>query len=107
MPTSRTSRVGRFASAARRLNQGARARARNSYSQKIVDYVLEDRATGTVIALIELDDRSHNSSKDGRRDALTQAAGYRTVRLPAGRVYPAKIAAQLQTALSDNQLPPA
>lgn len=53
------------------------------YSQKIVDYVLEDRGTGEVVALVELDDWSHEARRDAARDRLTRAAGYLTVRLPA------------------------
>lgn len=53
---------------------------RNRYSQKIVDFVVEDRTTGVVLALVELDDRSHDADRDGRRDAITRSAGYRTVR---------------------------
>jgi very-short-patch-repair endonuclease len=81
------------------LNKQERARARNSYSQKIVDYVLEDRLTGAVIALIELDDRTHDVSKDSRRDALTQAAGYRTLRLPTGRLSGSDVGGRLQALL--------
>jgi hypothetical protein len=63
----------------------ARTALRNRFDRKIVDFVLEDRATGEVFALVELDDRTHDAAKDRRRDALTRAAGYRTFRLPAGR----------------------
>ena len=48
-----------------------------------VDYVVEDRASGRIMLLIELDDRTHNASKDRDRDQLTARAGYTTVRLPA------------------------
>ena len=58
--------------------------ARGRFSQKIVDFVLEDRASGKVIALVELDDRSHSPDKDARRDEITRAGGYLTIRLPAG-----------------------
>lgn len=57
---------------------------RGRFSQKIVDFVLEDRASGKVLALVELDDRSHNADKDARRDEITGAGGYLTIRLPAG-----------------------
>lgn len=56
----------------------------NKFSSKRVDFVVEDPATGNVIVLIELDDRSHNRRNDKDRDALTRHAGYLTVRLPAG-----------------------
>lgn len=69
--------------------------ARNRFSQKIVDYVIEDRDSGAVLALVELDDSSHDAARDARRDAMTAAAGYRTLRLPAGRLTAADIATSL------------
>ena len=55
---------------------------RNKFSQKIVDFVLEERETGQILALIELDDRTHNTEKDRVRDAMTASAGYETIRIP-------------------------
>lgn len=69
---------------------------RNRFSQKIVDFVIEDRATGGILALVELDDRSHDALRDRQRDAMTASAGYRTIRLAAGRINQADIAARLQ-----------
>jgi very-short-patch-repair endonuclease len=60
---------------------------RNAFSQKIVDFVAQDRATGAILALIEVDDRSHHADRDRVRDEMTGYAGYRTVRIP-GRVQP-------------------
>lgn len=68
----------------RGLSRSAHQSWRGRYSQKIIDYVLEERETGHVLALVELDDRTHNASKDAARDRLTAAAGYLTIRLPAG-----------------------
>jgi hypothetical protein len=59
--------------------------ARNMFAQKIVDFVVVTRATAEVVALIELDDRTHQAAKDRKRDAMTASAGYRTIRLAAGR----------------------
>ncbi len=56
----------------------------NPFARKIVDFVVEDPTTGRVIALIEIDDRSHDAEKDRERDAMTARAGYRTLRIPAG-----------------------
>ena len=56
----------------------------NKFSSKRVDFVVEDPASGQIIVLIELDDRSHSRRNDQDRDALTRHAGYTTVRLPAG-----------------------
>ncbi len=54
---------------------------RNAFSQKIIDFVAQDRATGAIVALIEVDDSSHDADKDRRRDAMTAHAGYRTIRI--------------------------
>ena len=58
---------------------------RGRFSQKMIDYLLEDRTSGRIIALVELDDRTHNAARDAKRDAITRAAGYLTIRLPATR----------------------
>ena len=55
---------------------------RNKFDRKVVDFVMEERGSGDIYALVELDDRTHNLEKDRKRDTLTQAAGYRTVRIP-------------------------
>ncbi|MCX8516782.1 MAG: DUF2726 domain-containing protein [Rhodoferax sp.] len=55
-------------------------RARGRFSQKIVDYVAQERSTGKIIAIIELDDRTHDSHKDKIRDEMVTSAGYRVVR---------------------------
>lgn len=62
---------------------------RNAFAQKIVDFVAQDRATGAIVALIEVDDAMHNLERDGKRDAMTEHAGYRTVRI--GRGVPARL----------------
>jgi hypothetical protein len=56
--------------------------ARNRFSQKMVDFVIVTRDTAEVVALVELDDSSHSVAKDAKRDAMTDAAGYRTIRIP-------------------------
>ena len=53
--------------------------ARGSIAQKIVDFVVVDDQF-KVLALVELDDRTHSPTKDGKRDELTAQAGYRTLR---------------------------
>ena len=55
-------------------------RLRGMFSQKIVDFVAQRRTDGAVIALIELDDRTHDSATDAQRDAITQSAGYKVIR---------------------------
>lgn len=57
-----------------------RLSVRARFDRKIVDYVVEDRRTGRILALVELDDRTHDRRKDKARDAMTARAGYRTVR---------------------------
>jgi very-short-patch-repair endonuclease len=54
-------------------------RARNRFSQKAVDFVIADSGLN-VIALVELDDRTHQTERDRQRDNLTRSAGYTTLR---------------------------
>jgi hypothetical protein len=65
------------------LNRSQATTVRNRFSSKRVDFVVEDRGSGKVIILIELDDRSHRPEQDARRDRMMAAAGYATLRLPA------------------------
>jgi len=56
---------------------------RGSFNQKIADFIIADKRLN-IVAVIELDDRSHDSQKrkdaDERRDAMLNGAGYRTIR---------------------------
>ena len=74
---------------------------RNRFNQKRIDFVLEERSSGNVLALVELDDRTHNAAKDRERDEMTKAAGYRTIRLRKGmRLDPASVRAEIEAGLS-------
>jgi len=42
-----------------------------------------ERGSLEVVALIELDDRTHNATADRQRDAITKTAGYQTFRFPS------------------------
>lgn len=76
--------MGALMKPARGLDRRTSTITRNRFSSKRVDFVAEDRETGAIIAIIELDDRTHNASNDRWRDNLTSSAGYKTIRLPAG-----------------------
>ena len=76
---------------------------RNRFAQKIVDFVVVTRDTAEVVAIIELDDRTHKAAKDRSRDAMTEAAGYRTIRIPSR---PQPTAATLSVILADLLSPP-
>lgn len=81
---------------------------RNRFLQKRADYVLEDRRTGRIIALVELDDRTHDARRDAARDRMTAAAGYLTIRLPAGeRPSMAGVAERIRAALPPSGPPAA
>jgi hypothetical protein len=54
-------------------------RARGTYSQKIADYVICDNEM-SVLAVVELDDRTHRKDKDAKRDAMLEQAGYKVIR---------------------------
>lgn len=64
----------------KKLNGREYMRARGMFSQKIVDFVAQRRDTGQIVAIIELDDRTHNADKDAKRDAMLKQAGYRVMR---------------------------
>ena len=66
------------------LTSKQRTSVRNRFDRKIIDFVLEERSSGNILALVALDDRTHNESRDRARDEITSAAGYRTIRFPAG-----------------------
>lgn len=53
---------------------------REKFAQKIIDFVAQDRADGSIIAIIELDDQTHDQEKDEKRDAMLASAGYKIVR---------------------------
>ena len=55
-------------------------RLRGMISQKIVDFVAQSRRDGSIKAIIELDDRTHDSEKDAKRDAMVASAGLQTIR---------------------------
>lgn len=75
--------MGALLTPPRRSGERPRAWERNAYAQKIVDFVVQDRASGAILALIEVDDSSHDAERDRQRDAMTAGAGYRTIRIPA------------------------
>ena len=64
----------------RRRDNRAYYSARGMFSQKIVDFVAQRKGDGTIVAIIELDDRTHDRTKDAKRDAMLAQGGYRTVR---------------------------
>lgn len=75
--------MGALLAPRRGLSRSQSASIRNRFSSKRVDYVVEERSTGRIVMLIELDDRYHNTKADAQRDRMTAAAGYSTLRLPA------------------------
>lgn len=69
---------------------------RGTFAQKIIDFVAQDRASGDIVAIIELDDRTHNEVKDAKRDAMLTGAGFRVVRWNSkAKPLPAAIRAEL------------
>lgn len=69
-------------------------RIRGTFSQKIVDYVVCDKAMN-IVALIELDDRTHSTEKDERRDAMTKQAGYVVLRYNSKKKPPVELIAKM------------
>lgn len=83
-----------------RSDSKAYYRLRGMFSQKIVDFVAQNRENGSIVAVIELDDRTHDTGKDAKRDAMLTSAGYRIIRWHS-KTKPdaAAIRAQLTTTL--------
>lgn len=52
---------------------------RATFAQKIADYVICDGSLN-VIAVIELDDKTHDKKKDVERDRMISQAGYKVLR---------------------------
>jgi very-short-patch-repair endonuclease len=63
-----------------RSDRKAYYRLRGMFSQKIVDFVAQRRTDGQIVAIIELDDRTHDAGRDAKRDEMLKSAGYRTIR---------------------------
>jgi hypothetical protein len=55
-------------------------RLRARFAQKYVDFVICEPESLSVIAIVELDDITHDPVKDAQRDAMLGSAGYRVVR---------------------------
>jgi hypothetical protein len=66
--------------ATHRSDRRAYFRQRGMFSQKIIDFVVQRRDDGSIVAIIELDDRTHDSAKDARRDAMLASAGHKITR---------------------------
>lgn len=62
------------------LTNRQRIALRNRYAQKRPDFVVCEKETFSVIAIVELDDRTHNKKKDQERDAMISSVGYRVER---------------------------
>ncbi len=53
---------------------------RSHCARKIPHFIICEPLPLNVLAIIELDDRTHDARRDRERDAITQAAGIRTLR---------------------------
>ena len=97
-------RVADVLSPEKGLNRSNWQIAFNKISSKHFDFVLCDKSDLSVVAVIELDDKSHRSKKAQNRDAFLesacQSAGLALVRFPAQKSYqiPA-VKEQVQSAL--------
>jgi hypothetical protein len=62
------------------LSRKAQWAIRATFDRKIADFVICDRQTLKVVAIVELDDRTHSAQADRQRDAITKVVGYHTIR---------------------------
>lgn len=60
--------MGALLAPPRRIGWRVTPADRNIFSQKIVDFVIFDQSIGRVVALVELDDRTHRADRDALRD---------------------------------------
>jgi very-short-patch-repair endonuclease len=71
--------------------KGGNRSSRNAFDRKIFDYVV-CRPDGSVLYVVELDDRSHSGDASRRRDAvkdeIAKSAGLRLVRYQSVRTDP-------------------
>lgn len=82
-----------------KLPSKAQWAVRAKFDRTIEDFVICDRQTFRVVAVVELDDRTHTAQADRQRDAITKAAGYQTIRYQSRQKPPqAEIAALFQHA---------
>jgi very-short-patch-repair endonuclease len=73
-----------------KLTAKARWSVRARFDRKIADYVICDRQTLRLVAIVELDDRMHDAHADRQRDAITKAAGYQTIRFQSRQKPPGR-----------------
>jgi hypothetical protein len=62
------------------LSKNAQWAVRAKFDRKIADFVICERGTLKIVAVVELDDRMHDAKADRQRDAITKAVGYQTIR---------------------------
>jgi len=62
------------------LSRNAQWAVRAKFDSKIADFIVCGRGSLNIVAVVELDDRTHDARADRQRDAITKAAGYQTIR---------------------------
>lgn len=55
----------------------------DAFQRRIVDFVIVDPSSGSIVALIEMDERFAELEENRQREAMTTQAGYQTIRIPA------------------------
>jgi very-short-patch-repair endonuclease len=63
-----------------KLSSQKRWAVRARFDRKIADFVVCDRTALEIVAIVELDDCTHSSTADRKRDELTKGAGFQTIR---------------------------
>lgn len=63
-----------------KLTAQKRWAVRARFNRKYADFVVCERETLEIVALVELDDRTHSAKADRQRDEITKAGGYQTIR---------------------------
>ncbi|MDR7259516.1 hypothetical protein J2X47_003720 [Sphingomonas sp. BE270] len=66
-----------------RLGPWQRGTDGGAFLWRIVDFVVVDPTSSSIVALIEMDERFAEPDENRQREALTTQAGYQTIRIPA------------------------
>ena len=85
------------------LSQKHQFTIRRRYGWKIADFMICKPDTFAVLAIVELDDRTHVASADCKRDAIMNAAGYQTLRFQSKHKPSVRDLAEVLTKLAATQ----
>lgn len=75
--------MGALLTSGGRPDRWQRDRGGDAFQRRIVDFVIVDPTSSSVVALIEMDERFSEPDENRQREAMTAQAGYQTIRISA------------------------